>query len=154
MLWARRLEIKGGGKPFGQWKSPGFGCSDDVKGVQWNIHVDRNSGEIRLGVNLEGSAKGGGNWLITDFILSELARPTIESIRAKVDAGRIQLTLACDAWQGARVMTSWSPSNADSSEGLSRPEPAVPRPGDAALGFIGCHSFHPVRALNPPYSYA
>ena len=22
MSWARRLEIKGGGKPFGQWKSP------------------------------------------------------------------------------------------------------------------------------------
>ena len=101
MSWARRLEIKGGGKPFGQWKSPGFGYSDDVKGVQWNIHVDRNTGEIRLGVNLEGSAKGGGNWLITDFILSELARPTIESIKAKVDAGRIQLTLARDAWQGA-----------------------------------------------------
>jgi hypothetical protein len=101
MSWARRLEIKGGGKPFGQWKSPGFGYSDDVKGVQWNIHVDRNTGEIRLGVNLEGSAKGGGNWLITDFILSELARPTIESIKTKVDADRIQLTLACDAWQGA-----------------------------------------------------
>jgi hypothetical protein len=101
MSWARRLEIKGAGKPFGQWKSPGFGYSDDVKGVQWNIHVDRNTGEIRLGVNLEGSAKGGGNWLITDFILSELARPTIESIKAKVDAGRIQLTLARDAWQGA-----------------------------------------------------
>jgi hypothetical protein len=100
MSWARRLEIKGGGKPFGQWKYPGFGYSDEVKGVQWNIHVDRNTGEIRLGVNLEGSAKGGGNWLITDFILSELARPTIASIKAKVDAGRIQLTLACDAWQG------------------------------------------------------
>ena len=100
MSWARRLEIKGGGKPFGQWKYPGFGYSDEVKGVQWNIHVDRNTGEIELGVNLEGSAKGGGNWLITDFILSELARPTIASIKAKVDAGRIQLTLACDAWQG------------------------------------------------------
>jgi hypothetical protein len=101
MSWARRLEIKGGGKPFGQWKSPGLGYSDDVKGVQWNIHADRNTGEIRLGVNLEGSAKGGGNWLITDFILSELARPAIESIKAKVGAGRIQLTLARDAWQGA-----------------------------------------------------
>ena len=47
MSWARRLEIKGGGKPFGQWKSPGFGYSDGVKGVQWNIGVDRNTGEIR-----------------------------------------------------------------------------------------------------------
>jgi T5orf172 domain len=99
--FARRLEIKGGGKPFGQWKSPGFGYSDDVKGVQWNIHVDRNTGEIRLGVNLEGSAKGGGNWLITDFLLSELARPTLPALQGKVDAGRIQLTLARDAWQGA-----------------------------------------------------
>jgi hypothetical protein len=35
-------------------------------------------------------------------LLSELARPTIDSIKAKVlDAGRIQLTLARDAWQGA-----------------------------------------------------
>jgi hypothetical protein len=99
--FARRLEIKGGGAPFGQWKSPGFGYSDGVKGVQWNIHVDRNTGEIRLGVNLEGSAKGGGNWLISDFILSELDGPTIESIKAKTGAGRIQLTLARDAWQGA-----------------------------------------------------
>jgi hypothetical protein len=102
MSWARRLEIKGGGKPFGQWKSPGFGYSDDAKGVQWNIRVRRDTRQTRLGVNLEGSAKGGGNWLITDFILSELARPTIDSIKAKVlDAGRIQLTLARDAWQGA-----------------------------------------------------
>jgi hypothetical protein len=99
--FARRLEIKGGGKPFGQWKSPGFGYSDDVNGVQWNIHVDRNTREIRLGVNLEGSAKGGGNWLITDFLLSELARSTLAELQAKIDAGRIQLTFARDAWQGA-----------------------------------------------------
>jgi hypothetical protein len=57
MSWARRLEVKGGGKPFGQWKSPGFGYSDDVKGVQWNIHVDRITGEFRLGVNLEARPK-------------------------------------------------------------------------------------------------
>lgn len=101
MSWARRLEIKGGGKPFGQWRSPLFGYSDGVMGVQWNIAVHRDTGEIRLGVNLEGSAKGGGNWLITDFILSELARPTIEVVKANADADRIQLTLACDAWQGA-----------------------------------------------------
>lgn len=101
MSWARRLEIKGGGKPFGQWKNPYFGYSDGVEGVQWNIAVDRNTKEIRLGVNLEGSAKGGGNWLITDFIFSELAQPTIKSIKAKVDANLIHLTLARDAWQGA-----------------------------------------------------
>ena len=66
--------------------------------VLWGVrHVVTVDDHIRL----EGSAKGGGNWLITDFILSELARPTIELIKAKVDAGRIQLTLACDAWQGA-----------------------------------------------------
>ena len=108
MSWARRLEIKGGGKPFGQWKSAGFGYSDDVKGVQWNIGVNRNTGEIALGVNLEGSAKGGGNWLISDFILSELDRPTIELIKAKVGAGRVQLTLARDAWQGASRYESWN----------------------------------------------
>lgn len=101
MSWARQLEIKGGGKPFGQWRSPGFGYSDGVRGVQWNIYVERSTKEIRLGVNLEGSAAGGGNWLITKFIISELDRPKIESIKAEVDGGLIQLTLARDAWQGA-----------------------------------------------------
>jgi hypothetical protein len=101
MSWARQLEIKGGGKPFGQWSSPVFGYSDGVQGVQWNICVDRKEKEVRLGVNLEGSAVGGGNWLITDFIISELDRSTIESIKEKVDVGAIHLTLARDAWQGA-----------------------------------------------------
>ena len=99
--FARRLEIKGGGAPTGQWKSPGFGYSDGVKGVQWNFIIDRATQEKRLGVNLEGSAKAGGNWLITSFILSEIARPTLPALQAKVAAGRIQLTLARDAWQGA-----------------------------------------------------
>jgi hypothetical protein len=99
MSWARRLEIKGGGKPFGQWRNPYFGYSDGVDGVQWNIAVYRDTGEIHLGVNLEGAKKGGGNWLITDFIFSELARPMIESIKSKVDAGLIKLTFARDAWQ-------------------------------------------------------
>ena len=101
MSWARQLEIKGGGKPFGQWSSPGFGYSDGVQGVQWNIYVERSTREVSLGVNLEGSAKGGGNWLITNFIISELNRPTIESIKAEVDGGLIPLTLARDAWQAA-----------------------------------------------------
>jgi hypothetical protein len=33
--------------------------------------------------------------------LSELARPTIELLTAKVEAGRIQLSLTRDAWHGA-----------------------------------------------------
>jgi hypothetical protein len=37
----------------------------------------------------------------TSFILSELARPALPALQAKVGAGRIQLTLARDAWQGA-----------------------------------------------------
>ena len=149
MSWARQLEIKGGGKPFGQWKSSGFGYSDDVKGVQWNIGVNRNTGEIELGVNLEGSAKGGGNWLISDFILSELDRPTIEfdqgqarrrpnsaDARARRVAGRLALRHrgTPDRRAASSPFGDRSPtlaSDAGRGKGVSRPEPTVPGPGDA-----------------------
>lgn len=92
-----RLQVKGG-RPFGQWRSPGFGLSDGVGGVQWNIFVNREDQEIWLGVNLEGMAYRG--WPIATFILSEIARPTLGLIKAKVgEPERIQLTFSRDAWQ-------------------------------------------------------
>jgi hypothetical protein len=69
--------------------------------VQWNIDVTRENKEIRLGVNLEGSGTTGG-WLIAPFILSELARPTLDLVKAKIAApDRVRLSLAREAWQGA-----------------------------------------------------
>jgi hypothetical protein len=55
-----RLQVKGG-RPFGQWRNPRFGLSDDAAGVQWNIGIHREDKEIWLGVNLEGMAYD-GSW--------------------------------------------------------------------------------------------
>lgn len=92
-----RLGVKG--RPFGQVGKPDFGLSDGVDGVQWNIAIYRVSGEIDLGVNLEGMAYSG--WPIATFIQSEMARPTLEEeIKAKIGKpDRIHLTLSRDAWQ-------------------------------------------------------
>jgi hypothetical protein len=85
----------------GQWRSEHFGIHEKVCGVQWNIDVTRENKEIRLGVNLEGSGTTGG-WLIAPFILSELARPTLDLVKAKIAApDRVRLLLAREAWQGA-----------------------------------------------------
>jgi hypothetical protein len=92
-----RLQVKGG-RPFGQWRSPRFGLSDGVDGVQWNIFVNREDREIWLGVNLEGMAYHG--WPIATFILSEIARPTLGLMKANVgEPDRIRLTFSRDAWQ-------------------------------------------------------
>lgn len=90
------LNVKG--KPFGQLNRPIFGMSDGNKGVQWNIAVYPESGEIRIGVNLEGSEKM-GKWLISPFILS---KPDIEEAKANVkDPNSIFVRFTRDAWQGA-----------------------------------------------------
>jgi hypothetical protein len=91
-----RLGVKG--RPFGQVGKPHFGVSDGVDGVQWNIAIDRVPGEIYLGVNLEGMAYSG--WPIATFIQSEMARPTLDEIKAEIGKpDRIHLTLSRDAWQ-------------------------------------------------------
>jgi hypothetical protein len=92
-----RLQVKGG-RPFGQWRNPQFGLSDGVEGVQWNIAVNREEKEIWLGVNLEGMAYQG--WPIATFILSEIARPTLDLMKEKIaEPDRIRLTFSRDAWQ-------------------------------------------------------
>lgn len=90
------LNVKG--KPFGQLNRPIFGMSDGNKGVQWNIAISPESGEIRIGVNLEGSEKM-GKWLISPFILS---KPDIEEVKKNVkDPNTIFVRFTRDAWQGA-----------------------------------------------------
>jgi hypothetical protein len=91
-----RLGVKG--KAFGQVGKPHFGYSDGVHGVQWNIAIYRDSREIYLGVNLEGMKYSG--WPIATFIQSEMARPTLEEIKAEIGKpDGIHLTLSRDAWQ-------------------------------------------------------
>jgi len=90
------LDLKG--KPFGQLNRPCFGISDGVLGVQWNVSIHRVTGEVHLGVNLEGSEKT-GRWLISDFILN---RPDIIALKQRVlDPNRVWVRFARDAWQAA-----------------------------------------------------
>jgi hypothetical protein len=95
--FAARLNVKP--RPFGQVGRPHFGVSDGVEGVQWNIAVFRESNESYLGVNLEGVAYS-GTWPITTLILSEIRRPTLDVMKAKVSkADHIRVTFSRDAWQ-------------------------------------------------------
>lgn len=98
--FASLLKVKG--RPFGQKGKPYFGISDGNKGVQWNLAIYSNTNDIKLGVNLEGSAKT-GLWLITPFILSELKNSTIERLKSILDVNLndIIVIFARDAWQGA-----------------------------------------------------
>lgn len=95
-LFLSLLDVKG--RPFGQLNKPYFGISDGNKGVQWNLAVFKATGDIRLGVNLEGSEET-GKWLIAPFVLSQ---PNIEEIQARViDPQSIIIRFSRDAWQGA-----------------------------------------------------
>ncbi len=86
------------GKPFGQLNRPHFGVSDGRLGVQWNVSIQRDTGEVHLGVNLEGSEKT-GRWLISDFILNA---PDITVLKQRVaDPDRVIVRFARDAWQAA-----------------------------------------------------
>jgi hypothetical protein len=94
-LFSSELKIKG--KPFGQLNTPRFGISDGNRGVQWNLAINSDTNEIRIGVNLEGSENTGG-WLITDFIRSN---PDIRTLRVQLqDPDHVFLTITRDAWQG------------------------------------------------------
>lgn len=94
-LFTYVLGVKG--KPFGQLNTPSFGISDGARGVQWHLVVHRDTGEVRLGVNLEGS-ENTGKWLIADFLRSE---PKIETLVSKVATpSEISFCLTRDAWQG------------------------------------------------------
>ena len=90
------LGIKG--RPIGQLNKPFFGMSDDNKGVQWNIVITPNPQEILIGVNLEGMQYS--NWPITNFILRELANPTINELKSKLqNQDIIFIRFMRDAWQ-------------------------------------------------------
>jgi len=97
--FSAQLEVKG--RPFGQLNRPLFGISDGHIGIQWNLAVNTESGLIRLGVNLEGTAKT-GDWLIASFIL---AQPDVKKVAEIVEQPQnIIIRLSRDAWQaGSRV---------------------------------------------------
>jgi hypothetical protein len=86
------------GRPFGQLNQPYFGMSDGNEGVQWNIGISTDPKEIRVGVNLEGMKYS--NWPITNFILKELAKPTINDLKLKLEQPKnIFIQFRRDAWQ-------------------------------------------------------
>ncbi|MBS4638513.1 GIY-YIG nuclease family protein [Aeromonas media] len=94
-IFTECLNVKG--RPFGQLNKPLFGMSDGNRGVQWNISVNTEKSEIRLGVNLEGSEKT-GKWLISSFILNN---PNIEILKSKIaNPKSLELIFSRDAWQG------------------------------------------------------
>ena len=82
------------GKDFGKGK----GVSDGFEGVQWNISVNDEDGEAKLGVNLEGMKYK--NWPISTFLKEELDNPRLPSL-AKVITGanKIHIKLDREAWQ-------------------------------------------------------
>lgn len=94
--FAYLLQVKG--RSFGQLNKPRFGISDGNQGVQWNLAVTPENGEVKLGVNLEGSEMT-GKWLISPFILS---KPNIEELKSRVEnKENIFVSFSRDAWQGA-----------------------------------------------------
>ena len=95
-LFAEMTECKG--RSFGQTNRPYFGMSDDNKGVQWNITIFPETGETRLGVNLEGMKYT--DWPITTFLLAEFENPQIYDVLERLpDADQVFLRLVRDAWQ-------------------------------------------------------
>lgn len=97
---AKQLEVKAP-RSWGQFASEAFGYSDGVEGVQWNWGANRVADEANIGVNLEGMAYGGA-WPITTFILSEIACPTLDALKASVSRPDfVVVSVARDAWQMA-----------------------------------------------------
>ena len=86
------------GRPFGQLNQPVLGMSDGNEGVQWNILVYTDTQEIQVGVNLEGLEYSG--WPIATFILSELANPSINELKTKLEHPEMFFVrFTRDAWQ-------------------------------------------------------
>jgi hypothetical protein len=97
-LFRDRLDVKG--RFFGQSGSGVAGISDDNKGVQWNLAVYENTGDIKLGVNLEGVKYA--NFPIANFINKELKNPSIETLKAlDFDSALVTIGFHRDAWQMA-----------------------------------------------------
>jgi hypothetical protein len=92
------LNVKG--RPFGQLNKPTFGMSDGNEGVQWNLSVSRDTGIIRLGVNLEGMKYS--EWPISTFIKNEIKNPKIWDVVEKLkNINAVYVHFSRDAWQVA-----------------------------------------------------
>ncbi len=95
-IFRRFLKVKG--QPFGSKSKPYQGISDGKDGVQWNIGLDRDTDEIKLGVNLEGKIYNG--WPIAIFIENELFEHKLIRIAQKIEfSSRIFVRFRRDAWQ-------------------------------------------------------
>jgi hypothetical protein len=85
-------------EPFCSPISQIYGVSDGNEGVQWNIAIDKDSGEVWLGVNLEGMKYDG--WPIATFIERELRDAKLLSLARTVDdATAIWVRFFRDAWR-------------------------------------------------------
>ena len=86
--------------PFGSKSGPNHGFSDGNQGVQWNIDIDKESCEAKLGVNLEGLKYS--HWPIAVFIESELKNHNLIKTSRQIDhSSKIFVSLFRDAWQAA-----------------------------------------------------
>ena len=88
------------GREFGG-KKLRTGISDGNNGVQWNLVIDRNTDEIRVGVNLEGM-RYNKRYVIADFISNELREPRVlYSCQSLVTDTPVFIRMMRDAWQKA-----------------------------------------------------
>ena len=86
------------GRTFGQATSSSKGVSDDNQGVQWNIGVNKETGNVWLGVNLEGKIYD--NWPIATLILKEIEKPTLHLLaRTLRENDKVRINFSRDAWQ-------------------------------------------------------
>ena len=84
--------------PFGQTNKSVSGISDGNTGVQWNLAMDSKTGQIRLGVNLEGMKYT--DWPIRKFIFSELCNSKILGVSKLLpNPDDIYIRFRRDAWQ-------------------------------------------------------
>ena len=92
-------------RPFGQKLDPTHGFSDDNNGVQWNVAVNKKTGKVSLGVNLEGMKYQNKDklkeWPITNLLLNEAKRAKLLSLTSISRAHDIQVKMTRDAWQAA-----------------------------------------------------
>lgn len=91
------LKIKG--RKFGQSGKEYYGLSDDAEGVQWNIAINKENQNTRLGVNLEGMKYK--NWPIAKFIENEKNEMGLCNPDKYPQADKIIIGLYRDAWQCA-----------------------------------------------------
>lgn len=86
-------------RPFGQKTSTVSGYSDDKKGVQWNIAINSETGNVSLGVNLEGMKYN--DWPITNLLLKERNDASLVNLKTTKGADKILVKMTRDAWQAA-----------------------------------------------------